>query len=57
MVALFVANGMFVRAFFAPQLQGIDNRIYQPIQFGMPIIMLFLEYWFFDRLRWYLRKR
>jgi hypothetical protein len=50
MVALFVANGVFVRAFLSPRTSMIDARIYQPLQFGLPILMIFFEYWFCDRL-------
>ena len=49
MTALFVINGVLVRAFLAPSSSMIDDRIYQPIQFGLPILMIFFEYWIFDR--------
>ncbi|QEG24199.1 hypothetical protein [Mariniblastus fucicola] len=49
MTALFVANGIFIRAFFSPSNPLIDDRIYQPLQFGLPILMIFAEYWIFDR--------
>lgn len=48
MVALFVANGIFVRAFL-PRTSALDDRIYQPLQFALPIIMMFFEYWIWDR--------
>ena len=50
MTALFVINGVLVRALFAPSSSMIDDRVYQPIQFGLPILMVFFEYWIFDRL-------
>jgi hypothetical protein len=49
MVALYVANGVFVRAVL-PGGESIDARIYQPIQFGLPIVLIFFEYWIYDRL-------
>jgi hypothetical protein len=49
MVALFVANGVFVRAFLSPKTSMIDARIYQSLQFGLPILMIFFEYWICDR--------
>ena len=49
MTALFVINGVVVRAFISPSSSLIDDRIYQPIQFGLPILMIFFEYWIFDR--------
>jgi len=48
MTALFVFNGVFVRAFL-PSSTMLDDRIYQPIIFGIPILMIFVEYWIFDR--------
>lgn len=48
MTALYVANGVFVRAIL-PSSAVIDNRVYQPIQFGLPILLIFVEYWIFDR--------
>lgn len=56
MIGLFVANGIFVRAFFAPQLDVVDNRIYQPIQFALPIIMIFIQYWIYDKVSALFRK-
>lgn len=49
MTALFIANGIFVRAFLAPSSSVIDDRIFQPVQFGFPILMIFVEFWLFDR--------
>lgn len=48
MTALFVFNGVVVRAFM-PSKSLIDDRVYQPMMFGIPIVMIFLEYWIFDR--------
>ncbi len=56
-IGLFVANGFFVRAFFAPQLDGVDNRIYQPLQFALPIIMIFIQYWIYDKITGLFRKK
>ncbi len=49
MTALYVANGILVRALLGTNPPGIDNRIIQPLQFGLPILLIFLEYWIFDR--------
>jgi len=49
MTALFVANGIFVRAFLIPNNGPLDSRLVQPLQFGLPIVMIFAEYWVFDR--------
>lgn len=56
-VAMFVANGILVRAVFASQASGLDSRISQPIQFGLPIVMIFVEYWMFDRFMRLFEKR
>ena len=48
MTALFVANGVFVRAFLVPSSSSLDSRLVQPLQFGLPIVMIFAEYWLFD---------
>ena len=49
MVTLFVANGILVRGLLSSNSLSIDNRILQPLQFGMPIVMIFFEYWIYDR--------
>ncbi len=49
MVALYVANGIFVRAFLSPGDSMIEAQIYQPLEFGLPILMIFAEYWLCDR--------
>lgn len=56
-VALFVANGVLVRSVFASQLSGIDARISQPLEFGLPIVLIFAEYWMFDRFMRLFEKR
>jgi len=48
MTTMFVVNGFLVRAFL-PSSTMIDDRVYQPMMFGIPILMIFLEYWIFDR--------
>ena len=48
MVALYVANGVVIRMIFPGG--ALDPRISQPIQFGLPIIMIFFEYWIYDRI-------
>lgn len=48
MTTLFVINGIIVRALL-PSSSMLDDRIYQPIIFGIPILMIFFEYWIFDR--------
>ena len=49
MTALYVANGIFVRAVLVPGNGTLDDRVVQPLQFGLPIVMIFFEYWVFDR--------
>lgn len=49
MTALYVGNGILVRALLGPNQAGIDSRIYQPLQFALPIVLIFFEYWIFDR--------
>jgi len=48
MTALFVINGVLVRAFL-PANSMLEERLYQPLVFGLPIVMIFFEYWIFDR--------
>jgi hypothetical protein len=50
MTALFVANGVLVRGFLVPSDGPLDSRLVQPLQFGLPIVMIFAEYWLFDRI-------
>jgi hypothetical protein len=50
-VALLFINGLFVRAFInANMISAFDLRITQAIQFAMPLILIVVEFWVFDRL-------
>ena len=47
-ITLLVLNTLFVRIFFSVNLSGIDDRIFQAAQFVLPILMIFIEFWFYD---------
>ncbi len=46
--ALLIINGLLVRAFVNVNLPEADSRIKQAIFFSLPVIMIFVEFWFFD---------
>ena len=52
---LLVLNGLFVRLFFSINLSGIDDNVFQAAQFVLPVVMIFIEFWFYDLIT--LRRR
>ena len=56
-IALLVINGLFVRMFFRANLAGIDDRVFQAIQFVLPVFMIFVEFWFYDWFTFYRKRR
>jgi uncharacterized membrane protein YoaK (UPF0700 family) len=50
LIALLIANVMFVRLFFGANLANLDERFFQAAQFVLPIIMIAVEYWIFDQI-------
>lgn len=55
-LGLLLINSIFVRLFFGVNLANLDERVFQAIQFILPIVMLFIEFWFWDWFTFY-RKR
>lgn len=52
---LLFLNSLFVRFFFGVNLAGIDDRVFQAIQFVLPIVMIFIQFWIYDW--WTLRRK
>ncbi len=56
-IALLFLNGLFVSAFLHANAQRIsDLRLTQAIQFLVPLILIIVEFWIFDRMNQNLRK-
>ena len=53
-LTLLVLNNLFVRTFFGENLTGLDERIFQAAQFVLPIVMIFVQFWFYD---WWTMRR
>lgn len=51
---LLVLNNLFVRMFFGVNLTGLDERVFQAAQFVLPIVMIFIQFWFYD---WWTMRR
>ena len=47
-IALLIANGLFVRFFFGSNLADVNDNLFQAAQFVLPIVMIFIEFWFYD---------
>ena len=47
-MVLLILNALFVRVFFSINLSGLDDRVFQAAQFVLPIVMIFIEFWFYD---------
>lgn len=56
-IFLLIVNAIVVQAFVRVNFQGIDERFFHPIQFTLPIAMIFAEYWLFDRILRYFENR
>ena len=50
LILLLVVNVLFVRAFFSANLSGLDDRVFQALQFMLPIVLIFIEYRIYDSL-------
>ncbi len=50
LIVLLIINAFFVRTFFKSNLSGIDDRVFQAAQFVLPILMIFIEFWFYDQI-------
>ena len=50
LIAMLIANVLFVKAFFAANLSGLDDRVFKAAQFVLPIIMIFIEFWIYDAI-------
>ncbi len=53
-LTLLVLNNLFVRMFFGVNLTGMDERVFQAAQFVLPIVMIFIQFWFYD---WWTMRR
>ena len=51
LIFLLVCNILFVKAFFASNLAGFDDRIFQASQFILPFFLIFLQFWIYDKVR------
>jgi hypothetical protein len=51
LIFMLVCNIMFVRSFFASNLSGVDDRIFQATQFILPFFLIFLQFWMYDKVR------
>jgi len=57
-ILLMMINGMATRSFFRTTMASVDPRIVDPMQFISTVLLVFFEYWIFDRLTrsWLQRK-
>ena len=55
-LTLLTLNSIFVQIFFSVNLAGIDERFFQAAQFVLPIVMIFIEFWFYDWFTFYRRR-
>ena len=57
-IFLMIINAMITRSFFRSMMAGVDPRIVDPLQFISTVLLVFFEYWMYDRVtkRWHTRK-
>jgi len=48
LIGLLFLNSIFVRLFFSASFSGLDKRLFSAIQFILPIVLIFLEFWVYD---------
>jgi hypothetical protein len=48
LIGLLFLNSVFVRVFFSASFSALDKRVFSSIQFILPIVMIFLEFWVYD---------
>ena len=45
---LLIVNGLLVKTFVSLNMPDADTRIQQALQFVLPVVMIFIEFWFYD---------
>ena len=57
-VLLLTINSIITSAFFRAAMVGVDSRIVNPLQFISTVLLVFFEYWVFDKVTsvWFQRK-
>lgn len=50
MIFMLVFNSVVVKISFSVYLPEIDERVARAAQFVLPIVMIFLEFWIYDRV-------
>jgi len=48
---------MFVRTFYGSNVMNIDMGVFNAIQFVLPILLVFIEFWIYDAMVDYFRYR
>lgn len=48
LIGLLIVNSFFVRTFFSSNDLNIDPGFFNAIQFVLPILMIFIEFWAYD---------
>lgn len=57
LIGLLIGNALFVRTFFGANYIRIDYRVFSAIQFILPIVMIFIEFWIYDAIVDFFRYR
>jgi hypothetical protein len=57
LIGLLIINSMFVRTFFGANYIRIDQRVFGAMQFILPIVLIFIEFWIYDAVVDFFRYR
>lgn len=57
LLGLLIVNFFFVRTFFGSNSMNIDAGAFNAIQFVLPLLMIFIEFWTYDAVVDYFRYR
>ena len=57
LIGLLILNALFVRTFFGANYIRMDNRVFSAVQFIMPLVMIFIEFWIYDAIVDFFRYR
>jgi len=57
LIGLLILNFFFVRTFFSSNSMNIDMGVFNAIQFVLPILLVFIEFWIYDAMVDFFRYR
>jgi hypothetical protein len=57
LIGMLILNALFVRTFFGANYIRMDARVFSAVQFILPLVMIFIEFWIYDAVVDFFRYR